>query len=49
MAESFSRDSTACGGGPSWTKAADNEAASETAATRAAAVLDNAALRQNIC
>src|SRR5712675_1358538 len=49
MAESFSRDSTACGGGPSSAAATDSEAESETAATAAAAVLDNATFRQIIC
>src|SRR6266404_9129976 len=49
MAESFPRDSTACGGGPSWPAAADDEAVGETAATVAAAVQDNATFRQNIC
>src|SRR5258705_7729700 len=49
MAESFSRDSTACGGGPSWTATTDNEAENETAATPAAAILDSATFRQNIC
>src|SRR5260370_111670 len=36
MAESFSRDSSACGGGPSATAAADTGAANETAVTTAA-------------